>query len=175
MSLYRELIQTTTVGAGGVSNIAFNSIPTIYSDLEMVVTGRTDAATTFASLTLWFNNDGSGIYSSTLLTGNGSSATSTRTASGGFPVGIGTVNAASSQTNTWTHINIYIADYANTSRFKTAVFDAVTENNSAAANQHMSSMLYRSNNAINAIALNGGGTLGFIQGTVLSLYGIKKS
>jgi hypothetical protein len=69
-----EPIATTTLGSAA-SSIDFTSIPNTYTDLRLVLIGRT-VSTTLVNLR--FNSDTATNYSGTMITGNGSAAASER-------------------------------------------------------------------------------------------------
>jgi len=56
-----ELIASSTVGAGGAANIDFTSIPATFTDLYLVVSGRTNRSTgaTEDPLCITFNGSSS--------------------------------------------------------------------------------------------------------------------
>ena len=77
MSTYTP-IATQTLGSAAAS-VTFSSIPQGYTDLVVVIGSATFSAN--SSLYFQYNGDTGANYSSTRLTGNGSSASSSRTTS----------------------------------------------------------------------------------------------
>jgi hypothetical protein len=170
---YTKILGATIVSSG--TNISISNIPQTFNDLILHVSGRTDFNGAIGNLAMWFNNDGNSLYSVTNLSGSGTVASSSR-GSGAFPQGIGNINSAPTTANVYTSSSIYIPNYSNTSNFKTATVETVTENDSSTAYASMHGFLYRSTSAISNIALNGNQvTLGFLGPTSVTLYGIKNT
>jgi hypothetical protein len=170
---YTKILSATITTSG--TNIAITNIPQTYTDLIIHLSGRTDHNGAIGNLAMWFNNDGSSLYSVTNLSGSGAAASSSR-GSGGFPQGIGNVNSAPTTANVYTSSSIYLPNYSNTSRFKTAIVETTTESNTTTAYASMHGFLYRSTTAIENIAFNGNQlTQGFLTPTTLTVYGIKNS
>ena len=72
-----ELIQAVTVGAGGAAFIDFTSIPQTYTDLKIVVSGRTDRVRSNdgSYMTLNFNGSSANRTDKYLYNADGSVAT----------------------------------------------------------------------------------------------------
>jgi hypothetical protein len=105
-------IATTTLGSTATS-YTFSSIPSTYTDLVLVASIKYTTSGDYTKLT--FNGDTSANYSSTVLIGNGSSASSSRTTSAAFV-------ATSYDANNETFTDIFnIQNYANASTFKTVL------------------------------------------------------
>jgi hypothetical protein len=151
-----EPISTQTLGTA-TATITLSSIPQTYTDLVLVVSGKT---TIDGNTKIIFNSDSSSIYSSTNLFGDGSTATSSRIANGTtlFLGGISTVQG--------TNI-IQIFNYSNTTTFKSVI----ARTNSDTFVQ-LRVGLSRSTTAITSITLTTDGT-NFLTGTTFTLYGIK--
>ena len=73
-----EKIATTTLGSATTS-ITFSSIPGTYTDLRLVIVNQVSAGA--QSIAIRFNSDTGTNYSTTWLTGDGASASSSRTTS----------------------------------------------------------------------------------------------
>jgi hypothetical protein len=157
-------IATQTLGSAAAS-VTFSSIPATYTDLVLVVNGCGDAGST--NMRLRFNSDTASNYSDTWITGDGATATSSRTTSVtstiGTPSGTGTTLGAST-------IIFNIMNYANATTYKTIINRAST----ASLGTDGVVSLWRSTTAINSITIgaNGGFTANFKAGSVFSLYGI---
>lgn len=165
---------TSSIVSTGL-NISIASIPQTYKDLAIHISGRTDFNGSLGNLAMWFNNDGSSIYSVTNVFGSGTGVGSNRVSST-FPAGVGNINSAATTGGVFTSAFIYIPNYTSTTTFKSAIVETVTESNSGTAYSSMHSLVYRSTNAIDNVAFNGNQvTLGFISPTSLSVYGIKNS
>jgi GTP cyclohydrolase III len=151
-----EPISTQTLGSN-TATVTFSSIPQTYTDLVLVVSGKT---TIDGNTKIIFNSDSSSIYSSTNLFADGSTVTSSRTLNGTtlFLGGISTVQG--------TNI-IQIFNYSNTTTFKSVI----ARTNSDTFVQ-LRVGLSRSTTAITSITLTTDGT-NFLTGTTFTLYGIK--
>lgn len=159
------LIASSTVGAGGASSIDFTSIPSTYTDLCLIYSGRTTTAGNDDEALISFNGSSTGITQRNIY-GNGSSA-----ASGTTPNQFaGSVNATGSTANTFANIQIYIPNYAGSSN-KSYSIDSVAENNATAIIMRLAAGLWSNTAAINRVTL----TLGFAQYSTAYLYGIKNS
>ena len=170
MTIAMQPIYTRTVGSGGAGNILFNSIPQTFTDLKVVVSGRSSANA--PSVYFLFNMDGGSNYSNTTLRGNGSAASSIRLSST-FIRFDSAGNGADSTANTFNNIDMYIPNYTS-SNFKSFVFDSVAESNSAGFSNAniLGAGLWRSSASVSSIYVSFDGTLQ--QHSTVSLYGITK-
>ena len=150
-----EAIATQTLGSA-VSSVTFSSIPGTYTDLVMVVAGTVNSAT---AMDVTFNSDTGSNYSRTLLTGDGSSASSSRVTSA-TNLGLGFLSTSQSVSV------IQLMNYSNTTTFKT-----ILARGNAADNRTVATVgLWRSTSAITSINFAGAT---YQTGTTFSLYGIK--
>lgn len=155
MSTYTP-IATQTLGSAAAT-ITFSSLPQNYTDLIVVynATSSTDDQNY-----LQFNGDTGSNYSRTFMTGNGSSAVSSRSSSdtrifGPFSLSVPTVNI------------IQIQNYSNSATNKTTLIRSGAANNSTIATVG----LWRSTAPITSILIGtNSGT--FNTGTVFTIYGI---
>jgi hypothetical protein len=156
-----EPIATTTLGSAAAS-YTFSSISGSYTDLLVVVVGNSTAA---ADLFMQVNGDTGSNYSTTQLSGTGSSALSQRSSNRtNFNVNF---NAYMSTTVAANYV-IQIQNYSNATTYKTML---ARSNN---ANQGVDATvgLWRSTSAITSVTLlNNGST--FAAGSTFTLYGIK--
>ena len=151
-------IATQTLGSAA-SSVTFSSISGSYTDLVLVINGKTVTST--ADLYMRFNNDTGTNYSNTSLIGDGSAVASTR----GSGVSVIKLNTNSTGDSTVWKINVM--NYANTTTYKTTLsrFDYAGGGTEAYVN------LWRDTSAINRIdILPSTGNLD--TGMVLTLYGI---
>lgn len=171
-----ELIASSTVGAGGASSIDFTSIPSTYTDLCVLLSGRCTAAFTRRVLRLRINNSSTAAdYADRYLQGNGTSASS-----GSDPAGSSTyiqifdLPAASATANTFANIGIYIPNYASTTTYKSISVDSVPEENGTTAYMSMVAGIYNNNTAITQVNLlpDSGN---FAQYSTAYLYGVKNA
>jgi len=167
MPTTHKLIQTITVGSGGAASIDFTSIPQTYTDLLILVSGRSAAADTKASYKIIFNN-GTG-NSSYYLQGSGSATSSaTFTAFAGFDP------AATATASVFGNASIYIPNYAGSTN-KSFSVDAVSEHNATEAYQILTAGIWSNSAAINRVTLSMIFGSNYAQYSSASLYGIKNS
>ena len=174
-------IYTQTVGAGGASSVVFNNIPSIYSDLKLVISTRfTGTGTNPYFGFLLINPNGSGTnYSETYLNGNGSTAISGRfTTNGAWLMPYRSIPNSSTTANTFSNTEVYIPNYTR-SVFKQALVDGVGEFNLSAGGLTLQASLWRDTSPINSIIISGyldNASWGvFSQHSTFTLYGIKNA
>ena len=157
-----EPIATTTLSSAA-STITFSSIPNTYTDLRVVVA---NAFTSYGldTVRIRFNSDTGSNYSYTMLTGDGSTAASSRGTSQTQPI----VGRAGYQSTRPSMILIDIFSYAGSTNKTYLAADAADQNGSGEVNRVVG--LWRSTSAINAIELR---NVTFEAGCVVTIYGIK--
>lgn len=165
------LINSATVGSGGASNIVFSSIPSTYTDLEVLICGRSTVAQLGASLYMRFNGSAT---SNTIINlyGNGSSAASQNQADAWSGVDVDGANASA---NAFSNTSLYFPNYA-ASGNKCWSANSVIENASTSGYAEMASGVWASSSAISQITFtieNASGN--WAQFTTAYLYGIKNS
>ena len=161
-------IQTVTVGAGGIAEIDFQSIPQTYTDLMLVFSTR-EESTASAEMFLKFNNTTSNLQTK-WFRGNGSSATSGTTSNMQL-----LTNSNSALASTFSNTYFYIPNYAGNNN-KSAMSDGVVENNvtnSPDVFQNMAAYLWSDTAAITRITayLSSGD---FAEHSTATLYGVFK-
>lgn len=158
-------IATTTLGSAQ-SNVTFNSFSG-YTDL--VIVGNCGISNAGTTLSLRFNGDTNNVYSETTLSGNGSSATSSRS-----PNITNAYLNDSTAFNSSLEANIIfnVMNYANTTTYKTVIGRV----NRATTGSYPGSAawvnLWRSTNAITSISIFPTDNSNIIQGSTFTLYGI---
>ena len=155
-------IATTTLGSAQAS-YTFSSIPSTYTDLVIEIFTKNSAGTVYGVF-CELNGDTSSLYSSTMLWGTGSAASSINYANRTSMVGgwLGNTEFGVAQYN--------IMNYANTTTYKTMLgrfSDPNTTSRSGA-----SANLYRSTSAITSIKLISEPTSNFASGSTFTLWGI---
>jgi hypothetical protein len=164
-----EPIATTTLGSA-TPTITFSSITGTYTDLVVV---STVAFNNSDSLAFRFNGDSSSstLYSWTMVSGNGSSTSSTRQSNGAR--GLADYNGFPTSTVGEYVSILQIMNYSNSTTFKTAI----SRGNSAVSGHGTDGImsLYRSTSPITSITLGMGTamTQNFAVGSTITLYGIK--
>jgi hypothetical protein len=164
-------ISTVTVGSGGVTNIQFTGISQSYTDLLILLSVRSAYNGLNDSTLLRFNNDSGNNYSYRVIQGDGSSASSFSGSSTAqiFPANI---NGATSTSNTFANLSIYIPNYTS-SNYKSVSCDSAEETNATTIYADLIAGLWSSTAPINSIliqASNGN----MVQYSSATLYGIRK-
>lgn len=161
------LIASSTVGSGGAASIDFTSIPSTYTDLQILVSGRGSTGGT-RDLLLAFNGSSSS-FTCRYIYGNGSTVTSSTATTWQAEISSST-NTAS----TFGSAAIYIPNYAGSTN-KSISSDSVTETNAATGViTWLSAGLWSNTAAINQITLTlDSGT--FVQYSTAYLFGIRSS
>jgi len=163
MATTYEPIATQTLG-GAQTDVTFSSIPATYTDLVLIINAGSSAG---ADANFRLNGDTGSNYSRTILTGDGSAASSSRTSSA--VVGRLNFNAYPNGGAGDTIIIAYFMNYTNTTTYKTVISRA---NNTGLGTDEVVN-LWRSTAAINSILILSTSTPTFIGGSTFTLYGIK--
>jgi hypothetical protein len=163
-------IQTVDL-ASAQKVIQFNSIPQDYSDLYVVISGRSDRTSDARDeLFLRFNGDAGSNYSSRALRGSGSAADTLTGAS----TSITRINLPSATTTSSTFGNglFYISNYASSAP-KTISVDNVMENNATFSFQEIVAGLWNNTSPITRLSVEP--EVGnFAAGSSVSLYGVRR-
>jgi hypothetical protein len=161
------LIEAKTLGSA-VASVTFSSIPQTYTDLQILVSGRSTRSNTLDDTYLNFNSSTANFTGIILYTDNGSSLGSFSSGrSNGFLTG------DSATSNIFSNMSIYITNYASSS-FKSVSSDAVTENNATATGMSLAANLWSDTAAITSINLSFS-SFNFLANSTFYLYGIKNS
>lgn len=162
-----EPIATQTL-TGTVATVTFSSIPQTYTDLILVVQGRSSTGGSSDVLNISFNGNTGSLYSYTRVQGDGSTASSGRETSVttwrinyNLPGGGATANVFGLDT-------IQLMNYSNTNVFKSALWRSSPGQILSA----LSANLFRSTSAITSIDLFLS-VANFVSGSTFTLYGIK--
>lgn len=154
-----ESISSVTL-TSNASTVTFSSIPQTYTDLFLVINGRTD---TDENVSLRINGDTGNNYSETTLYGTGSTSVSTRTTNANT-IGIGGISSGTDEQGT----NIvHFFNYTNTTTNKLIISRA---NNSTYVQIRVG--MRRNTEVISSFSLTAA-TSTFLTGATFSLYGIK--
>jgi hypothetical protein len=164
------LISSVTVGSGGSSSIDFTSIPSTYTDLQILCSLKTSfSGAQWGQVYLKFNTSSSS-FSNQNLYGNGSSASSGSdlTTTGGFATTGGTGG-----TNAFANNSIYISNYAS-SNYKSYSVNSAPEMNATSSLMILGANLWSNTAAINAISIVDYNA-SFVQYSTVYLYGISNA
>jgi hypothetical protein len=158
-----EPIQTQTLGTA-TATVTFSSIPQTYTDLVLVLSARITTGTSYH--TLQFNSDSATNYSRTNLSGNGTTASSSRYTSETsiFP----SIHPLPTAASTF-DINITnIMNYSNSTTYKTIL----SRGNVTGTGVDLNVSLWRSTAAITNITVTSFAST-YTAGSTFTLYGIK--
>jgi len=175
MPTTHTLIQTVTVGSGGISSIDFTSIPQTYTDLSLRLSvrqsGTGGSGNVWDNFTMSFNNLGTNKASRDLHALD-NTVQNNNYASEFYFWG----NIDGSTAGTFTNTEIYIPNYTGALN-KAYSAESVTEHNASALwIMFLQAGLWSNTAAINRITFyTTGGTRTFMQHSSASLYGISNS
>ena len=162
------LIASSTVGSGGLANIEFASIPSTYTDLQILCQLRSDITAGADDIFIQFNGSASNFTWKNAL-GTGTSAISQNNTNNQA----GSIPAANFTANAFGNATLYIPNYAG-SNYKSISSDSVVENNGTTGYDALYATLWSNTAAITSIKLLPSSGL-FIQYSTAYLYGIKNS
>lgn len=163
-------IQSATV-TGSPGNILFSNIPQIYQDLFVALSITTTSGESAQQTVVLVNTDyTTSNYSVTILSGDGSSATSSRsTTSSGLYTQIGTRPAHA--TNLTASHTVHFLNYTNTTTKKTILSRSASDANGS-GQTNLYAGLYQGTSAITSLLFGGSASV-FAVGSTATLYGIR--
>jgi hypothetical protein len=163
-----ELIESKTL-ASAVASISFTSIPSTFTDLQLVVSAR--GTTTFANggyVYLFYPNGATTNLTSRYILGNGTAASSvTDTAPFIY------MTPSDYTASTFSSASIYCPNYAGATN-KSFSIESVNENNATAANMNLIAGLWSQTTAISSLTITAAGG-NFAINTTAYLYGVKNA
>ena len=159
-------LATQTLSSAQAS-ITFSSISSAYTDLRLVVVARQDNNASNDSLRLRFNSDTATNYSRTNLTGDGTTAASTRTSNDDEINIVNYIPGTSAASGLYAVTTADILNYSNTTTYKTVLIR--TSNGSAGTAATVG--MWRSTAVINTIFMRVS-AFNMTVGTTATLYGI---
>ena len=170
MATAYEIIASATVGSGGTKTIEFDSIPQTYTDLVLLVSGRS-SSTTYGGFFIKFNNSAwTSNVTGKVLYGNGSSALSVNEQDFYW--------ALNNQTGSvFGSAQLYIPNYTS-SNYKSISGDSVQENNATSSRSSFTAWNWAQTAAITKIEIgNFDGLFSdqFVEYSTLYLYGISNA
>jgi hypothetical protein len=164
---------SSNVLSSSAASVTFSAIPATFTDLVLRVSGRTDRGSTFNTVLVEFNSNTSN-YSYTTLTGQGSTASSTRLSSGSSG-SFGVISGDTNTANTFGSGELYLPNYTASQNKPYSVFTVNESNAATIINQGVYANLWQNTSAITQIKLTPDNTTNFISGSSFYLYGIKNS
>lgn len=164
---------SSNVLSSSAASVTFSAIPSTYTDLVLRISARSDRATYPAGYNLRVNGsttDGSTTY----LYGDGATAGSGRQTANWIQ--IGQISGANQTANTFTNAEIYIPNYAGSTKKPMSLFNAQEENSASTYVQmDATAGLYNPTTAITSLVFGFTGVYNFVSGSSFYLYGIKNS
>ena len=162
-----ELIETIEVGSGGAASIEFTSIPQDGTDLVLVMSVKSNSASS-STTNFRFNSDSGSSYYSRGLSGNGSSVTS-------WSYGPSTsmrcdFSISESDFTGFSSLQLYVPNYTSSSE-KAISVDAVAENNATQGNQAITAGRWTGTTAITSLTC----ITATLEFSTASLYKITKA
>ena len=149
----------------------FTNIPQTYQDLMLVIYGRDTATGTTTSFYGNFNGlNVTNTYSHTTLSGNGSSASSSRTTNQNQFSGFGAIPGANATAGILGSSVMHILNYANTTTFKTFINRSAADTNGSGVTT-LDVGLWQNTAAITSISINP--VNAFQTNSGMTLYGIR--
>lgn len=170
-------ISKITVPAGGSTTALFSSIPQTYRDLHLVMSIRFDTSSrTTDTPIIYFNADQStSNYPNFLMRGNASSATGGNSSGYAGFYG-GEINAGQATANAFSNADMYIGDYATNGTYKSAIWNTINPSNAQSTVYTQVSMgTWSGTSPITSITMYDLAGGKFVEGSTLTLYGIKNS
>jgi hypothetical protein len=156
-------IATTTLGSNQGS-IVFSSIPSTYTDLRLIIVARSPVPG--GNLTITYNQQTGTQYSSTILLGDGSSATFTSTTNQGS---INSLFAGNMNSTLPVFISLDIFSYTGSTNKSTLASTSFDRNGAGETRRQI--VLWSNTSAINRIDIDSSGFI--TAGSIATLYGIK--
>lgn len=168
-------LSSYTVGVGGISAIDFINIPQEYTDLKIVISGRTDESSDRSVPYVYFNSDTSATtnYSYRRLYGIASIATSSDNGAG--VIG-GYISGATATAGIFGNLEFYIPNYSQYMQ-KSITSDGVSETNASPAGIAITASLWNQVLPITSIKIYAGlnTSIKFVQHSTATLYGVKNA
>jgi hypothetical protein len=162
------LIASQTL-ASAVSSVTFSSIPSTYTDLQLVVSARGTTQYDNGGYVYYFYPNGATTnLSMKYLNGSGSAATS-----GSDTSAFVYMTPSDYTASTFSNNSIYMQNYTS-SNYKYYSTDSVMENNATAANRSLQAGLWSQTTAISSLTLTTA-SANFAVYSSFYLYGIKNS
>lgn len=170
-----QLIASNTLSSSAAS-VTFSSIPNTYTDLVLRCSVRSNYAAVNDSAKLVINGSTAKNYPTTILSGDGSVAQSSRWESPNFGYSYieNCFNGTSATANTFSSIEIYFPNYAGSTSKPFGIFD-VTETNATAVRMQVQASQWLLTAAITSLEISSANAVNLLSGSSFFLFGIKNS
>lgn len=166
MALQLFKIASTTVESPQAT-VEFTSIPSGYTDLKIVYSGRNNRVDTTDHILIGFNGGTTSITNRQLY----GFATSVGSITS-VPRSVGFINSTNATANTFSNAEVYIPNYTS-SNYKSYSADNVDEmNNSGDNGLWLTAGLWSSTSAITSISLTSNIGTAFVANSTFTLYGV---
>ena len=173
MATTYTLINSNVLSSSAAS-ITFSSIPATYTDLVLRASVRSDAAATVKETEIIFNSDTATNYSFTNVLGLGSNGTASQQFGTQAYGWTGKIAAASSTSDTFANVEIYIPSYAASQNKPISSTNMNENNNSIVEATAAVAVLWRNTAAITSILFYPRAS-NFVSGSSFYLYGISNA
>jgi hypothetical protein len=164
--MQKEKIERIDVGSGGVASITFSSIPQSYTDLFLLISGRSGRDNTNEAMRISFNGSTSSFFAMYML-GFG-----TGVDSGPSPRYAGQSSATTSTANTFSSGKIYIYNYSKIKYTKYSSESATENNNASYAVIDAIAGIWADTTPVTSITLTPDFGNNFLEFSSATLYGI---
>jgi hypothetical protein len=154
----------TTVG-----DVQFNSIPQTFQDLKLIISARTQANQDDDGIYVKFNSAATPYYSQVMFD-NGSNVFGFRLTT----AYAGVVSANTTTAGVFSNSEVYISDYTNPSKHKSAATLTTNEKNDSNIRHDQAQIVWQNNAPITSLFIESAAA-SILAGSTFYLYGINKS
>lgn len=168
---YIAIATVTSTGTSGT--IDFTNIPQTYTDLILLVSGRTTWTTDNNDQIRIYLNGNTSNYAHKLLLGTGSVTDGDGSTSA--PGVNGQTETGAMTGNTFSNDCIYISNYTSSSNYKIVSHEHLTENNATLNYSTLGATVWSNSSAVTSISISTFRGYNWAQYSTATLYGIKNS
>ena len=165
-------IAAVNLTSGSASSMDFTSIPSTYTDLNLLITARGTSGGE-DSITMKINGLTTSIYSQRAAEGNGAAASSFNQSGVNTAVRAGIMDGSTDTSNSFSSTSIYLPNYASAYN-KSVSIDSAPETNGTTAYMNLIAYQVATTGAITSISLYPN-TGSFAQHSSATLYGISNT
>lgn len=167
MSVFQYI--DSTIVTSNIDSVTFSNIPSNYVDIVGTITFAQSTAS--YGVAVRFNNDATGLYSATLLYGNGTTVNTGRTSSATYAY-VSEWGVTSSTTIAIPAMSKFeLFNYSNSSINKSFIATAAGSGTSNGVDMHVG--LWRNTTAISSITFLAAPTGNLVSGTTITLFGVR--